>query len=77
MGFANGVSTTYRCVAPVSAGQMTVPSYVLFKIPPTSTSPINGALDVYNLYTVLFTSPGLDYGTITFTDYFHVPVNYQ
>jgi hypothetical protein len=76
-GVANGVNKAFLCAAPVSAGQMTVPAYVLFKIPPTSTSPISGALVVYNIYTVLFTSPGLDYGTITYTDYFRVPVNYQ
>jgi uncharacterized protein (TIGR03437 family) len=76
-GVADGVNTAFLCAAPVSAGQMTVPSYVLLRLPPTSTSPIGGSLNVENTYVDLFTSPGLDYGTIRYSDSFHVQVKFQ
>ena len=76
-GTANGVNKAFQCVAAVEDGQMTIPSYILLQIPPTATSPISGGLTVENPYWALFTSPGLDYGTITFTDEFHIQVKYQ
>jgi hypothetical protein len=76
-GSANGVNSAFLCAAPVSAGQMIVPSYVLTQKPPTSTSTVGGQLNVENAYWVLFTSPGLDYGTITYAEDYNLQVKYQ
>ena len=74
---ANGVNSAFECAAPVGAGQMTIPSYVLLQLPPTSTSPIPGGLTVEDISRNLFTATGLDYGWVTFTDEFHISVKYE
>ncbi|HYL35575.1 MAG TPA: hypothetical protein VEV17_06665 [Bryobacteraceae bacterium] len=76
-GLANGVDTAFLCAAAVEAGQMTIPSYVLLQIPPTSESPLAGGLTVENPSWSLFNAPGLDYGTFSYDDSYHLSVNYQ
>jgi hypothetical protein len=76
-GVANGVNTAFLCAAPVGAGQMTIPSYVLLQLPATSTSPINGGLGVANASRGLFTVPGLDYLTVTYNEGYSLSVKYQ
>jgi uncharacterized protein (TIGR03437 family) len=52
-------SASFFCYAPASAGQFTVPSYVLLALPAGS-----GTLEVENITTpVSFTATGLDYGS--------------
>ncbi len=53
------VSGAYTCIAPVSAGSFTVPSYVLATLPAGSGST---AVSNYTSYQT-FTAPNLDYGT--------------
>ena len=55
---ANGVSGSYTCIAPVSAGQFTVPSYVLLGLPAGSGSSM---LSNSTNYTT-FSATGLDFG---------------
>jgi uncharacterized protein (TIGR03437 family) len=76
-GLANGVNTGFLCAAPVGAGQMIIPSYVLLQVPPTSTSPVPGQLTVDNTSRTLFQAHGLDYGTIIYTDSFTLSLKYQ
>jgi uncharacterized protein (TIGR03437 family) len=52
-------SASFVCYAPVSAGQFTVPSYVLLALPATTTS---GSLLVENAVTGTFTASGLTNG---------------
>jgi uncharacterized protein (TIGR03437 family) len=53
---ASGVSASFVCYAPASAGQLTVPSYVLLALPPST----NGNLGVSNSATpASFTASGL------------------
>jgi len=55
---ANGVSGSYTCIAPVSAGQFTVPPYILLGLPAGSgTSMLANSTN----YTT-FTATGLDFG---------------
>lgn len=53
------VSAGFTCLAPVSAGQFTVPAYVLLALPHGT-----GSLGIYN-YAIgqSFTATGIDYGT--------------
>jgi uncharacterized protein (TIGR03437 family) len=54
------VSGSYTCIAPVSAGSFTVPSYVLATLPAGSGTT---AVSNYTNYQT-FTAPGLDRGTL-------------
>jgi hypothetical protein len=54
------VSGSYTCIAPVSAGSFTVPSYVLATLPAGSGST---AVSNYTNYQT-FTASGLDNGTL-------------
>jgi len=76
-GLANGVTSAFLCAAPVEAGQMTIPSYALLHIPPTSTSPLKGSLNVANSTAVAFTAPGLDVASVTYDDSYHLSLDYQ
>lgn len=52
------VSASFICLAPVSAQQFTIPSYVLLALPTGA-----GSLGVFNFSTpVKFTAPGIDFG---------------
>jgi hypothetical protein len=74
---ANGVNSAFLCAASVSAGQMTIPSYVLLQLPPTSTSPLPGEVTLENTTRNLFSASGLDYGTVAYTDSYHLSVKYE
>ena len=76
-GLANGVSTAFLCAAPVEAGQITIPSYVLLEMPAASSSPITSGLTVENPASTLFTAPGLDEGRVTYNDSYHLSLQFQ
>jgi hypothetical protein len=76
-GLANGVSTAFLCAAPVEAGQITIPSYVLLGMPAASSSPITSGLTVENPASSLFTAPGLDEGRVTYNDSYHLSLQFQ
>src|SRR5207248_8673274 len=54
----NGASTAFLCAAPVGAGQITIPSYVLLNLSPSSASR-TGQLTLQNRSVSTFTVPGL------------------
>ena len=63
----------FLCYAPVSAGQLTVPSYILLGMPAGQ-----GSLAVENATTpVVFTAPGLDYATGFAAFYSSIVTPYQ
>jgi hypothetical protein len=76
-GVSNGVNTAFECAAPVDAGQITIPSYVLLQIPPTSSSPIKGGLSVLNSTATPFTATGLDLGRLSYAESYHVGLDYE
>ena len=55
---SSGVSGSYTCIAPLSAGQFTVPSYVLLALPAGTG---NSIVENANAYTT-FTANNLDFG---------------
>jgi len=66
-------SGTFFCLAPVSAEQFTIPSYVLETLPPGS-----GTLGIYNTTNpVAFTATGLDHGTASASVFSSENVTYQ
>lgn len=70
---ATPLSASFICLAPVNAGQFTIPSYVLQALPAGS-----GSLGVYN-FTVpgTFKATGIDYGYIGAAVYSAENVTYQ
>jgi uncharacterized protein (TIGR03437 family) len=76
-GLSNGVATAFQCAAPVEAGQITIPSYVLLLMPPASSSPITSGLTVENAAAARFTAPGLDEGVVRYSDTYHLSLKYQ
>lgn len=78
---SQGVGAQFTCWADATAGTYTVPAAVLSALPHTySTSGLaQGSLDVTQIYTgPVFTPPGVDYATTSFTDGFDIaPVAYQ
>jgi hypothetical protein len=69
------MNVSFTCLAPVSAGQFTVPSWILLALPVSSS----GSFGLYN-YTnpVGFTASGLDYASgVGFTSTGSNPVSYQ
>ena len=55
---ASGASATYLCLAPVAAGQFTVPSYVLLSLPSgTGSTSVQSTTN-----PTLFSASGLDFG---------------
>jgi uncharacterized protein (TIGR03437 family) len=76
-GLSNGVANAFECAAPVEAAQLTVPSYVLLQVPPTASSQIRGGLSVLNSTAVPFTANGLDLGKLSWTESYHVQLEYQ
>ena len=60
----NGVNTGFLCAASVSAGQLTIPSYVLLNMAPTGNSLVPGQLTLQNRIVALYTASGLDLPSI-------------
>jgi uncharacterized protein (TIGR03437 family) len=77
--FTGGVNETFLCAAPVSAGKLTVPSFVLLNLPasPASTAQGTSSLVVSNRKVFLFNAPGLDYGTATVSTAYSVAARYK
>ena len=73
----NGVNVAFLCAAPVSAGQMTIPSYVWLNLPPTGSSLGPGQLTVENSAVSLFKASGLDFGTVRYSVGFTLYLKYQ
>ena len=68
-----GVTGSFTCYAPASAGQFTVPSYVLLTMPAGS-----GSLSLENSTNPnLFTASGLDYGIAIGAGFFSISPSYQ
>jgi uncharacterized protein (TIGR03437 family) len=76
-GVSNGINSAFLCAAPAEAGEITIPSWVLMQIPPAASSQIRGGLSVLNATRSLFTASGLDAGIITYTESYHLSLQYQ
>ena len=64
----------FTCVAPVGAGQFTIPAYVLLSIPASET----GTLTVTNQSNpVVFTAAGIDYGVLNSSVSYSVTLPYR
>jgi hypothetical protein len=69
--------SAFLCAADVSAGRLTVPSYVLLNLPP-SGPPLNfGQLTVGNSTVNLFTASGLDLAWVLYGASYTLYVKYQ
>ena len=76
-GLANGVDTAFQCAAPVSAGQITVPSYILLQLPPTVNAQLGGQLTVGDASVTVFTTSGLDLGTVRYNEGYTLAIRYE
>jgi hypothetical protein len=73
----NGVTAAFLCAAPVSAGQMTIPAYVLLNLA-ASGPPLNsGQMTVGNRAVSTITIPGLDIASIAYSSAFTVNPTFQ
>lgn len=71
---SGAASASFTCYAPASAGQLTVPSYVLLALPPSNM----GSLSVENSTTPQsFTASGLNYGYAFAAVVFSINPSYQ
>jgi uncharacterized protein (TIGR03437 family) len=70
---SNSASASFTCYAPVSAGQFTVPSYVLLALPVGT----NGNLMVENAVTGTFSASGLTNGSIIAGVSFQIAPSYN
>jgi hypothetical protein len=69
--------SAFLCAADVSAGQLTIPSYVLLNLPP-SGPPLNfGQLTVGNRTVNLFTASGLDISWVGYGASYTLTLKYQ
>jgi hypothetical protein len=68
-------TSAFLCAADVSAGQLTIPSYVLLNLPPTGTGP--GQLSVLNRTVNLFTASGLDISWVGYAATYTLSLKYQ
>jgi hypothetical protein len=71
--------SAFLCAADVSAGRLTIPSYVLLNLPPTgssSTSP-PGQLTLGNRTVNLFTASGLDIAWVGYGASYTLTLKYQ
>jgi uncharacterized protein (TIGR03437 family) len=67
----------FLCAAPVSAGQITVPSYVLLSLPP-SGPPLNASgLGLSNRSVTLFTVSGLDIASVNYGASYSLSLKFQ
>jgi uncharacterized protein (TIGR03437 family) len=73
----NGVNVAFLCAAPVNAGQLTVPSYVLLNLPPTGSSTVPGQLTLGNRLVSTFTVSGLDIASIGYGEAFTLYPKFQ
>ena len=64
---ANGVGVAFLCAAPISAGQITVPAYVLEMLPVPTTAPLDAQFTLGNRSTTIFTATGLDLAAIHYS----------
>ena len=69
--------SAFLCAADVSAGQLTIPSYVLLNLLPTATSAIPGQLTVGNRFVTLFTASGLDLAWTSYSEDYTLSLKYQ
>jgi uncharacterized protein (TIGR03437 family) len=70
-------TSAFLCAADVSAGQLTVPSYVLLNLPP-SGPPLNfGQLTFGNESVTLFTASGLDLASVRYGESYTLYLKYQ
>jgi uncharacterized protein (TIGR03437 family) len=72
----NAVPKTFLCAAPVEAGQLTIPSYVLLSLDPSGPRR-NGTLVVQNKFLSVFSAAGLDIPTLSFSVVFNLSLQYQ
>jgi uncharacterized protein (TIGR03437 family) len=69
--------SAFQCAADVSAGKLTIPSYVLLNLPP-SGPPLNfGQLTVGNSTVNLFTASGLDLAWVLYGESYTLYLKYQ
>jgi uncharacterized protein (TIGR03437 family) len=69
--------SAFLCAADVSAGQLTIPSYVLLNLPP-SGPPLNfGQLTLGNRSVSLFTASGLDLAWVGYSANYTLYLKYQ
>jgi hypothetical protein len=69
--------SAFLCAADVSAGQLTIPSYVLLNLPP-SGPPLNfGQLTLGNRSVNLFTASGLDLAWVGYGEGYTLYLKYQ
>jgi hypothetical protein len=73
----NGVTAGFLCAAPVSAGQMTVPAYVVLTLSPTGSSIVPGQLVLGNGNVTAFTASGLDIASIAFGARYTVSLKFE
>ncbi len=71
--------SAFLCAADVSAGQLTIPSYVLLNLPATGSSATSlpGQLTVGNRFVDLFTASGLDLAWISYSEDYTLSLKYQ
>jgi hypothetical protein len=74
---ANGLTVSFTCLAPVSAGQFTVPSAVLLALPASSGALGSSLLVENSTNPVTFTATGLDIGYAFASTGFSINVPYQ
>jgi hypothetical protein len=73
----NGVNVAFLCAAPVEAGQMTVPSFVLENLPPTGSSAVPGQLTMLNRLVTVFPVKGLDLASVRYAVAYTVYLKFQ
>jgi hypothetical protein len=73
---AAGVTSAFQCSAPVAAGKITIPSYVLLSLPPTGAAIMSG-LGIENTAVSTFTASGLDVATVRYSAGYSVAPRYQ
>ena len=76
---ATGGSGTqaFLCAASVSAGQLTIPSYVLLSLPPTGPPTNYGVLNLSNRSVTLFTVSGLDIASVSYSAGYSLALKFQ
>ncbi len=72
-------TSAFLCAADVSAGKLTIPSYVLLNLAPTGSSATSppGQLTVGNRAVSLFTASGLDLAWVGYGENYTVYLKYQ
>jgi len=73
---AGGVTAAIECNAEVSAGQLTIPSWVLLSLAPYDGKLIS-TLVLEDLLRKPFAAPGLDVSTISWSTGYSVGVKWQ